>query len=631
MGAQAIDLSAGLVPATPTQAPTSSGIDLSAGLVPSSNQDSAPSFQNDNGEGTYQMQTGDGVSRQVPYSQVELAKKNGYQLAGADAGRYDKDFRNDPETRRVAAESAGDSLDPTQRIGLGALKSAVGGVNTMVGGVDWAANKIDDAVGAKREKPWKAALESGEERLLPGVSGGPSGPLEHIGAAAEQVGEWIWGEGEWRKMTEGLDLAQKVKLAQPAMKFIAEHPTVARHIGAGAGGAVQALAHGATPTQAATTGVAGGLGGALLEKGMGAASEALSQVAPEVKNIAGVDVNVPAAVRNAVPTEAQAQGAEIAGNVAKEAARPHLEALRDAAPRPYIEMNEAGEPTGNMVQPKVAAVDPDEALKNVKNFHGAADALTEQAAPIYQQADELSGGKVREASNALKQAQKDLWDARSSEGNPVEAEKAVDKASQAFDAALDGVKDKLPVQQYQAAKAAFRQSFQLRKVGDVVDNAVTGDKGGFFSGGKFVSGWKRLNNRIGEDQLRQTLGNERYEAMNQLSQIHDAPINGIARYLKSKGMEHSLIPGIAASTGAGVGGAVAHAVGLPWELGSVAGAGMGHTAMRGTKAVVNALLTNPKAMNNLIFAVDSGARASNYLPLITNMLVQHNDAEGGKQ
>ncbi|WP_047495678.1 hypothetical protein [Terriglobus sp. TAA 43] len=87
MATTPIDLSAGLVPKA--KAGGASAIDLSTGLVPSD------ITANPNGEGTYRLVKigGKGGPVQIPYSNVESARQQGYMwLAGGDHERYAKDF-----------------------------------------------------------------------------------------------------------------------------------------------------------------------------------------------------------------------------------------------------------------------------------------------------------------------------------------------------------------------------------------------------------------------------------------------------------------------------------------------------------------------------------------------------------
>ena len=119
------------------------------------------------------------------------------------------------------------------------------------------------------------------------------------GAALETMGEWMVGEGELKALTQGermMKVAQNVKLLERMPKLaeaIAAHPDMAAALGTAATqaalGGGQALAHGATPTEALeSAGTAGIIGGALDLgfRGLGAAGEARK---PGVTPIEGAD------------------------------------------------------------------------------------------------------------------------------------------------------------------------------------------------------------------------------------------------------------------------------------------------------------------------------------------------------
>lgn len=119
------------------------------------------------------------------------------------------------------------------------------------------------------------------------------------GAALETMGEWMVGEGELKAMTQGdrmMKIAQNVKLLERMPKLaeaIAAHPDMAAALGTAAQqatlGGTQALAHGATPTEALqSAGTAGVVGGALdwSLRGLGAAADARK---PGVTDIEGAD------------------------------------------------------------------------------------------------------------------------------------------------------------------------------------------------------------------------------------------------------------------------------------------------------------------------------------------------------
>jgi hypothetical protein len=68
-----------------------------------------------------------------------------------------------------------------------------------------------------------------------------------------------------------------------------------------------------------------------------------------------------------------------------------------------------------------------------------------------------------------------------------------------------------------------------------------------------------------------------------------------------------------------------------YETGGLVGAGLGYAAgeggaialQRATGKVYRALLANPKVAQNLLFAIQSGAKPEHYGPFIATMIQQH--------
>jgi len=71
------------------------------------------------------------------------------------------------------------------------------------------------------------------------------------------------------------------------------------------------------------------------------------------------------------------------------------------------------------------------------------------------------------------------------------------------------------------------------------------------------------------------------------------------------------------------GGYLGHLAGIPWE----AGAAAGWAASAASKRVMDAVLTNPKVAQNLIFAMESGARPEHYAPMIAGMIQEAQHAQ----
>ena len=277
MATSPIDLSAGLVPASAPPPSSGGGIDLSAGLVPvSAPPPSAGLTDNPNGEGTYQMKTPQGVQA-VPYSKVSQAADAGNVREGGamnfatpqEYARWLKDKAYDPNAKHDGY------VPPEFEQAKGALKSAVEVPNTIAGWLDSLQNHITDAAGVSRQAQARPAFEKAENAVAPGITNPTHGFDQGVGATAETLLEWAYGEGEAKAAVKGMSVAEKMQKAAGVAKFLSEHPGVAKAAGIGvraganaAGATAQGMLHGQNAEDAAEGGLIAGGTGAALEGGL---------------------------------------------------------------------------------------------------------------------------------------------------------------------------------------------------------------------------------------------------------------------------------------------------------------------------------------------------------------------------
>lgn len=259
----------------------------------------------DPNEGLYQM-TGNGSALQVPFSKVQTALNLGYALPGegnalrgdaygsGELGRYwhDKLFQS-PGQRLMGLPGEFAGVPAVH----GAIKSALQVPNTVTGWLDNIAHT--------HAQP---ALKAGEEAVLPGSTQAPQGAGENLGSIAETLAEWTYGEGEAKAGIKAATTAEKLAKVGQMAKWLESHPKVAMLVKnglLGAGQGAQALAHGATPGEAAAgAGVGAGVG-LLGEAGAGAAERFINGRRVVPVTIAGETVHVPVAPK---PTPNQAAG-----------------------------------------------------------------------------------------------------------------------------------------------------------------------------------------------------------------------------------------------------------------------------------------------------------------------------------
>jgi hypothetical protein len=587
-----------------------------------------PLTANPGGEGTYQMQGPQGTLG-VPYSKVEYAKKQGLSLTPTDAGRYTKDFMADPVTRRVAGEAMS-SIDPSGGLATGAIKTAVQVPNTLLGWLDTIANKAQSAAegsNAKPEPSWKQGAENLENRVMPGITEPTHGVGETTGGIAEQMAEWLYGEGEARAAYEGLSQAGKLKQLAKVTGFLEEHPVIAgaiRHSMSGAAAAGQQLAHGATPTQAAEAGVTAGAGGVALESAGELAQGAVRRIAPEMKTVGATEIPVSKGNAPKPPTPAQAAGAQAYANEARAAAAPHLEALNAATPEPHMTwgIDDAGNYTEPVQSAGLPNVNVDQLLSTTHDFTGVAQKMTQANSAAYDALDKMTGGDFRKVNEEVKAARA----VADESGSPEDWDKyknAQTKMSNLLDGVDKGTANAGNIN-LQAIKNSWTQSYALADIGKALDKSLNGLPGdtAVSQAQRGINGNtldKQLRNVArsygGADNLRDVLGPGRLE---NLQAIADATRTNAGRTMLNQGIR-SIAEYLPASY-------LGYKIGehLAGPTGGAAGAASADAMMYATRRVLNAVRTDPRIGQNLLFAINSGARPASYGPLIAGMMVKAN-------
>jgi hypothetical protein len=180
--------------------------------------------------------------------------------------------------------------------------------------------------------------------------------------------------------------------------------------------------------------------------------------------------------------------------------------------------------------------------------------------------------------------------------------------------------------------AAYSSAQKLKFIGQAVDSSFSGNASSAarsweyrgFDGNRLMANLNRLTQKFGRNSLERLMGKESLDTMYQVAELNrtgaararfGTALQPIAEWLgkQSTALTH-LAP-------IGLGGLAGEMSGIPhgWVLGAAAGEA---TAMA-TRKVMNMVLSNPKIAQNLIFAIDSGARPQNYGPMIGAMILQH--------
>lgn len=620
---------------------------------------------NPKNEGTYKMLPASAIAKprglsdlithqtpqpiSVPYSKVDALRwGGGYSFADVDeADRYKKDNQADrnPATHATALDPNNPSLSESWRAikaiphqmrkdllsgttGNPVVGVMKGGEKTVGGLLNILADNRQQALEdeAKYQQKFLATRE-GKKVLAAGGKPSPSpspvddpvikytrkaadwlnsntednGFWEHAGDFGENIAELMSPEAlgslaktaEAVKTGEAVTAGEKFADASKMAKLLKQYPRLASLVGIGLSAAAKGAAEvgGQTyvktggdtdaATQAAELGAAGG---AIIAPLGEAAAGAVRNMAPEMRMIDGVEVPVP---RDTTPplTPAQRASSEAYTAAARGTVAPHLQNIG------------------------MAPEQIDKYLNTFHDFTGAGDKLTQANDAVYDHLDDVTGKKFRKLNDEVAQAQKNAWD-----GGP-NAEKHYKNKQAEMEDLLN--KSGLDSEYLQKAKASWRQSYILNDAGNTLDKSLDGLPGQSnvsmeqrgINGKKLQSGLQQLVRQYGYDTVDQAMGPGR---LKNLELIAKANTTNSGRALFNRGIKY-IVPYLGLKAGEAATGHF---------LGGLAGAGMAESALVGTQRVMNAIRTNPKIGQNLIFALESGARPQNYGPLIGSMITQ---------
>lgn len=440
------------------------------------------------------------------------------------------------------------------------------------------------------------------------------GVWQHIGDLGESAAELMTPEAlgalgkgaELTKAGEVATAADKYAKAAETAKVLNKFPRIRALVTMGLAAAARAGGEVGTQTLVKTGGdvdaatragttaaVIGGIGTPLLAGAGELASGAVKKVAakvPETRMVEGVEVPVPKAEKLA-PGQAEAGAAYT--QTAKAAAQGHLEKM-------------------GLDAHHVNAI-----LDKVHDFTGAGDALTELNNNYYDTLDHVTDGKFRALNDQVKAAQKAAWD-----GGPP-AEQVYQNKLREMDNLLDN--SRVSPDLLGRVKASWTQSYVLKDMGKTLDKAIDGIPGDSvasqtyrgMNGKTLQAGLRTMVNRYGRDNVETALGGP--ARLKNLQAIADATKTNAQRQQFNYGVRR-IAEWLPAYVGYKVG---EHAGGV---VGGIAGAGATEAAMVAAKRVYSAVATNPKIGQQLVFAIESGARPERYAPFIGAM-IQQSEAE----
>ena len=179
---------------------------------------------------------------------------------------------------------------------------------------------------------------------------------------------------------------------------------------------------------------------------------------------------------------------------------------------------------------------------------------------------------------------------------------------------------------------AYRNAQRMRAVATAVDGSFTGNASSSarsweyrgFDGNRLMSNLSRLQQRMGRGPLERVVGKDNLDTLFRVAELNRTQTARARFGVAVKPIVQSLLSLHVGPIAAG--GFLGHLTGIGYEAGAVAGWG----TAAATKKVMDAVLTNPKIAQNLIFAIDSGANPAHYGPMLASM-IQQQETENSRQ
>lgn len=559
------------------------------------------------------MHSPDGRAVQVPYSKVHDNIQNGYLFS--DKGtlqQYARDLSADP-----MSETRVDKF-------LQAHPWIAAPVNALAG---MGTEALRTATGLDKTPTSRLETELQLDAATPN-----KGLVQNAAGVAENAGEFFSGEellglvGRTGKAAaEGLGVADRMKDAAGVAQFLTAHPTLARLLKIGTTAVKQGTIAGGQ-TYAKTGGDMRAAGQtAELTAGGGAAIEA---AAPAARAVAGT----------LLPKAAGPGTAEYANQ-----ARAALQRAMD----------------GLNVHPQIAQ----EAVDQTHDLTGAAANLKDKILnPIYDNLNKLTDGKFRALNSEVQTAKRaarggDPQAVAAYQGKLAEMDQLLDsfagqnaasggklqqltdeidaarQAAQGGDKAAQATyKAKLAERQaildnptlgtdfVQKVKTAWRQQIVLEDVAGRLDRNINGVPGATqasqaqrgIDGKGMMRSLQGAVKTYGRKILEETLGRGRLENLEAIARANQTAPQRVAF---NKAL-HEVTTYLPMYAGWKLGESVAG------PAGGVAGSAAGALLRPAAERALEMVRANPQIGQNLLFAVESGAKPENYGPMIAGMMVK---------
>jgi hypothetical protein len=591
------------------------------------------------------MHDSSGTIRPVGYHQVHQALDQGYL------------FTDKPTLQRYASDHAADPLDES-RVDQWIDKHPI--LSLPIQGPRGIAKGAAGLLSTPGSRPPASRWET--ELQLFGAT--PAHTMtEELGSTAENVGEFMSGEELLSMLGRAGTLAklgEKFKDVSGLSAMIEKYPMIgkllkigASSVKAGTVSGAQTLQRTGDPGAAGTSAVLGAAAGPAAET-VGAAGSAIKTMVKGTGETAAAEAAAAAAARQTQAAEnvaaSERQAAESRAQYAqhaREAARPTIEQTNVArnVPTQEVMMNQPGGeaiPTGRRVatatgKAPLPQINVDQVLNQIHDFTGAADHLTAINDEAYTQFDAATGGRFRQLNGEVMAAQN-----AARKGEKGAATLYKQKLAE-MDQLMDSTQGEMTPEMKAAAKAGFHQSYVLRDFGNLWDRNLNGlpgasqasQSGRGINGKGLLTDLQRAVKMYGRSAIEDSLGNGRLESLEEIAQQNitekqrmafNGGIKTVADELErldrqalktgKPTIQEQLTPWGKRTLAMTAGGAIAHLADVSPYFGMVAG----EATYESSRAVLNAIKTNPKIAQNFLFAIQSGARAERYGPLIATMI-----------
>lgn len=260
-----------------------------------------------------------------------------------------------------------------------------------------------------------------------------------------------------------------------------------------------------------------------------------------------------------------------------------------------------------------------------RTFGDAANQIQAAVKPVYQTLDRASGGEFNKWNNAAKQAKQIMRRATSSEAYE-QAEQRLEEANRNISDLIDRHRGQVSMQDYIAAKAAWRDSARLDQLHTVMERMTNGITSEESDTGlsRIMTGRTRaleafLEKGVNRSELERIIGAEGVRNLKQLTQLLAKANTARSTADVLRNVVHQLHAHITTGgTASIIGGTLAHFMGRPWFEGALTGA----TLTEGMRWVLRDAAVNPRIGNMIEFAARNGVSPKQYAPLIARVLAE---------